>query len=61
MIKEILNGWYRLLFNPYEKSKERNDICDKCESRGFISCKECGCVIVAKINCSICECPLGKW
>jgi len=61
MIKEIINGWIRMIFNPYQKAKERKSICDSCERRKGIMCGECGCVVVAKVNCSICECPLGKW
>jgi len=50
-----------MIFNPYQKAKERKSICDSCERRKGIMCGECGCVVVAKVNCSICECPLGKW
>ena len=44
-----------------EVKDERRALCNSCESRMGIICKECGCVIRAKTAMSGEKCPLGKW
>jgi hypothetical protein len=46
-----------------EIEKERLDICKNCPSyRRFAKqCKECGCVMPAKVKLAEAFCPLGKW
>lgn len=61
MIK-IINGWFRYLFTRLNDAEQiRLDECNKCPFKKGITCGECGCFIMAKIKCSICECPKGKW
>ena len=61
MIGQLLQGWFKMLFSPYCKAVERKNICLTCEKRKGLFCGECGCVINAKVNCSMCDCPLEKW
>jgi len=77
---EIYEGWRNNLVPPrYLKkiinqvSKERLDICRKCEFnsinvKGFTlrmdeHCTDCGCTLSAKTKCLSCCCPLEvpKW
>ena len=44
-----------------EAKSERRAICNSCESRMGIMCKECGCLIRAKTAMSGQKCPLDKW
>lgn len=43
--------------------EERLAICKKCPSyRKFVKqCKECGCIMPAKVKLAEAFCPLGKW
>ena len=52
LLAQILNGWFRTIFYPYEKADERYAICIKCEKRTRRVCDECGCVIDIKVNTS---------
>lgn len=59
---EIINGWYRYFFTKLtEDEKKRTAICNDCNRRKGIKCGQCGCYLMAKVKCSICECPIGKW
>lgn len=46
-----------------EKADERIGICRTCDR--FINtttqCKECGCIMPAKVKLEAATCPLGKW
>jgi hypothetical protein len=46
-----------------QTEKERLEICKKCPSyRKFAKqCKECGCIMPAKVKLADAFCPLGKW
>lgn len=59
---EIIIGWWRYFFTQMsEEEIKRKEICEGCSIRRGIKCGDCGCFIVAKIKCPICECPKGKW
>jgi hypothetical protein len=57
------------LLNPNKEKtddalqEERLSICKKCPSyRKFAKqCKECGCIMPAKVKLAEAFCPLGKW
>ena len=43
---------------------ERRKICNSCPSLDQVivpTCKECGCLLAAKVRLSDAECPLKKW
>jgi len=44
-------------------SEKRLDICKSCDRFNQLTkqCKECGCVMPAKVLLSNAECPIGKW
>jgi hypothetical protein len=44
-----------------EQKDERRVICNNCERRMGILCRECGCIIMAKTAMSGEKCPLDKW
>ncbi len=48
---------------PIEIAKERYSICKNCPQ--FVplttQCKECGCIMKAKVKLPHASCPLGKW
>ena len=51
-----MNKWRQM-------SKDRLDICEKCEhlDKKLYVCKECGCFMKAKTLLIGAECPIGKW
>lgn len=63
-LKEIIIGYWNLMFaSPAERMEgvRRLDICKSCKYKRGHKCGECGCILVAKVMCDICECPKGKW
>jgi hypothetical protein len=44
-----------------ETVKERKLICQQCEHFSVFFCKQCGCVLEAKIRLEVATCPLNKW
>ena len=41
--------------------KQRQDICDSCESLKAFICSECLCFMPLKIRLKETKCPLNKW
>ena len=39
----------------------RTQICEACDKRFLRNCKECGCIIDAKVKFTESSCPLNKW
>ena len=39
----------------------RSESCESCGSRGGPLCRECGCVVSAKVRVASESCPLGRW
>jgi hypothetical protein len=57
---EIIKAWYKWIINKQStQSLRRLSICLKCENNKGGICKDCGCVVRAKVMCTICECK--KW
>jgi hypothetical protein len=46
-----------------EDSNKRYDICRSCSELIKLTkqCKQCGCVMAAKVKLQNAKCPLGKW
>ena len=70
--KDIINGWANyLIFNTPEIQKvalKRLEKCLDCDANttpkqiGLASrCKDCGCVLEAKVRNETSECPRNKW
>jgi hypothetical protein len=50
------------IFASQKTVQDRQAICNQCDRLTAIKlCKECGCVIPAKIRLRPVSCPLGKW
>lgn len=65
-IKDIITGWYRMLFgNKNSFAENRKKICAKCSYRekfaGMYFCSKCGCVIDAKVEVEDEICLDGRW
>ena len=66
-LKNIIEGYSNLVNkdSDIEKLAEaRGDICNDCDknSRSIVPyCKECGCIIAAKVRSRESFCPLNKW
>lgn len=66
-LKNIIEGYSNLVNKDRdieEIAKVRKHICDSCEknSNSLVPyCKECGCIIAAKIRSRDSSCPLNKW
>lgn len=61
-LREIINGYYHLLFSNKEQYQiDRLRICKECPMKKGLLCGECGCLIVAKTASKISHCPLQKW
>ena len=65
-IKHIIIGWIRKLFGlEQDLADTRLDICNQCPSRVNTSlghaCKECGCILDAKVRVIDEECDMNKW
>lgn len=66
-IGAILKGWYYKIFNKNEQlARKRLAICNKCYSKEHIEvlgdiCKECGCILDAKVRVKDEYCELSKW
>jgi hypothetical protein len=57
---EIIKAWFKWIFKkPNMESMRRFNICKVCKNNKMGVCKECGCVIKAKVRCNICGC--NKW
>ena len=48
---------------PEEIQEQRLDICKDCPRlrKKLMQCKECGCIMTAKVKLAEAFCPLGKW
>lgn len=54
--------WIGSMFAPADAVSSRLDICNNCPELTTIKlCRNCGCVIPAKVRLKGSECPLGKW
>lgn len=67
-LKNIIEGYSNLATKNNEHIERiasiRQVICDECDSnsRSLVPyCKECGCIIKAKIRSEDSKCPLRKW
>ena len=65
-IKNIIVGWYRMIFGKKMSFAEnRKIICSKCSYRekfaGMYFCTKCGCVIDAKVEVEDEICLDGRW
>ncbi len=51
------------MFVKLEVAKERYSICKTCEffAPTLRMCRECRCVLPAKVTLAIASCPKGKW
>lgn len=51
------------VFASKEIKEQRHTICKTCEYylKAFKGCEKCGCLIPAKIQFTVNECPVGKW
>lgn len=78
---QIYEGWRNQLVPPKDMkqaiedvSRERLDVCSKCEHysenvrkkglsalRPDVHCTNCGCTLSAKTRCLSCSCPIGFW
>ena len=62
MFKKTLND----LYEDYELSKERLEICKSCEffnnkNEKLIRCNKCGCLLNIKTLFKSQSCPINKW
>lgn len=57
--------WHLLTENKTNEknAKERLDICLSCDRLIKLTkqCRECGCIMPAKVKLEKATCPLGKW
>lgn len=44
-----------------DASGKRLQICEACEHYENRMCKQCGCLMPAKVRLSTSKCPIGKW
>jgi hypothetical protein len=44
-----------------ETVKQRTATCRACDRLDGLRCKECGCMIAAKVRLATDKCPLNKW
>lgn len=67
MIKNIFIGWYNKIFKKNNNLyNQRIVICNQCDSKLQLTkneaiCKECGCVLDAKLRVKDEICLLNKW
>lgn len=67
MIKNIVLGWYRKIFNKNnELAEKRLAICDSCPHKVNLTKKEsicslCGCVLSAKVRVESEICHDNRW
>lgn len=61
VVKDIATG--NVDISSSDLSAKRIKICEECPERDptFSVCKQCGCLIPAKVRFSKSSCPLGKW
>lgn len=63
-LSSIYNGWKHLIWTSAEIekiAKERAVICSECSHNKNGICRQCYCVISAKIRSKIEKCPVAKW
>jgi len=67
-MKEILDGWMKVLIEDEETeklSKERMTICNSCPFKskiiGVEVCSRCNCPLIAKTRSKDSSCPKGFW
>ena len=54
--------WVPNIFVPAAIATERMTVCKTCPEFTTIKlCKQCGCVMPAKVRLSLASCPLQKW
>jgi hypothetical protein len=49
------------IFLSTEDREKRKAICDACESKDRVFCKECGCFLIALQKVKKFECQKNKW
>lgn len=63
-LKSIYEGWKYLIWKDAEiekMAKERAEICADCQWSNLNICRQCGCIISAKVRSKIEKCPINKW
>lgn len=50
-----------VMFASKDNALARKAICSSCPSMASLLCKECNCLVVAKVRLNYASCPLGKW
>lgn len=54
--------WVNSYFSSSEVIKQRMDVCNACpELTSLKLCRDCGCIIPAKVRLKAASCPQYKW
>ena len=52
-----------MFFVDKETQENRLAICESCDqyTKLLSQCKQCGCIMTAKVKLGFAKCPIGKW